>query len=317
MTKTIIVTDTGADVPKKLAEELGIIVVSMRYKFNGISLDELRKEGYLERLKEKYEKGELDGGTSILTENTNMDAFFEILNKPMVTVKTNAPSKGDWKNAYERALQNADNVVCIPLSKGLSDSYSTACGAAEAFDGKVKVLDANHATYALGVNVVDAAIAARDGQSLDAIVKDTEAGFAKTNFVATVMKTTYLRKSGRIGHLKQGLIHMLHGSKLVISLDEEGKVDGIKPDIAKIIGTKSYVDKMIEYSEDFAKQNDWNPQDLSFFVLNANMPTEAEELKASIETKIVPSSPVEIVQIGPILAGHVNSALGIAAKYQK
>ncbi len=63
-------------------------------------------------------------------------------------IATAAATLGDIEKAYKDALEEADHVVYLPLTKGLSSSYNNAVMVAneDEFKGKVSVVDSEYIT---------------------------------------------------------------------------------------------------------------------------------------------------------------------------
>lgn len=78
-----VVTDSGAGVPRELAERLGIVVVPLHLSVEGRSL----RDGELSNL---YERLEREPGS----------------------VTTSTPSPGDFEDAFRR--RGEDELVCAP-----------------------------------------------------------------------------------------------------------------------------------------------------------------------------------------------------------
>src|SRR6266542_4466317 len=85
-----IVTDSAANIPAELVAEHGIHTVPMYLKFG----DTVYQDG------SDLPRGE----------------FYPKLEREEVPVSTAAPSSGDYREAFERALAGADGAVCITVA---------------------------------------------------------------------------------------------------------------------------------------------------------------------------------------------------------
>ena len=96
-----IVTDSTADLPQGLVDELGIVVVPLHIYFGDESFE--------------------DGVT------ISKDEFYRRLTAPDAPLpRTSAPPAGAFCNAYERLAQETDEIVSIHISPKLSATYNSA-----------------------------------------------------------------------------------------------------------------------------------------------------------------------------------------------
>ena len=59
------------------------------------------------------------------------EQFYNALQDDTIDVKTSMPSPGDMTDTWDELLKTHDEVVFIPISSGLSGTYSTAAMLAE------------------------------------------------------------------------------------------------------------------------------------------------------------------------------------------
>lgn len=173
--RVAVVTDSASNLPRDLAESCGIDVVPMILKFG--------------------ERALLDGVDMPPGE------FYKALVEERVPVSTSGPSAGDFRAAFEKALKNADAVVCVNVASFVSATYSTAISAAKDYDGRVRVVDSQSASLGEGFIALEAARASADGGDLDAVVARAEAVADRMTFVATINTFEFLRRSGRVNAL--------------------------------------------------------------------------------------------------------------------
>ena len=63
-------------------------------------------------------------------ENLNVAEMVEYFNKYKGKSKSSCPSVGDWLEAFG----DADDVICITITSGLSGSYNSACSAKKIYE---------------------------------------------------------------------------------------------------------------------------------------------------------------------------------------
>lgn len=111
---------------------------------------------------------------------------------------TSEPTREDWANAYEAALQEADEVISLHMASGLSRSFETASHAARLFEGRVHTLDSQSGTYALGLQALRAANMADHSVEAADILADLR-GVGRKQFAYFMVDTLdYLKMSGRV-----------------------------------------------------------------------------------------------------------------------
>ncbi|MEX2557970.1 MAG: DegV family protein [Actinomycetota bacterium] len=170
--RTAVVTDSAANLPPEMAAEHGISVVPMYLKF----------------------------GESVYQDGVDLprDEFYAKLEREEVPVSTAAPSVGDYREAFERALEHAEGVVCVTVASFVSVSFDSARGAANELGGRVKVVDSKSASMGEGWAALEAARLAAEDAGLDEVVARTEEVAARTQLAATINTFEFLRRSGRV-----------------------------------------------------------------------------------------------------------------------
>ena len=101
-------------------------------------------------------------------------------------------------NLWDKALEEYDEVVHIPMSSGLSGSCQTAMMLAEDYDGKVQVVNNHRISVTQRQSVLDAMAMAEKGWSAAQIKEKLEATKSETIIYITVDTLKYLKKGGRI-----------------------------------------------------------------------------------------------------------------------
>lgn len=98
--KTAIVTDSNSGITQALSRELGIYTIPMPVLING--------EQFLEDI------------------SLTQEQFYEKLKDDSCQVSTSQPSAYDVGELWKKLLEEYDDIVCIPMSSGLSEP-ATAC----------------------------------------------------------------------------------------------------------------------------------------------------------------------------------------------
>ena len=171
MGKVAIVTDSNSGITQKQGKELGIYVLPMPFFIDGKLFFEditLTQEQFYEKL----------GADS--------------------NISTSQPSPGDVMELWEKVLKEYDEIVCIPMSSGLSTTCFTAISIAAEYKGRVQVVDNQRISVTQAQSVYDAMKLRDEGMSAAQIREILEREKMQASIYITVDTLKYLKKGGRI-----------------------------------------------------------------------------------------------------------------------
>ena len=171
MGKVAIVTDSNSGITQAEGKKMGIYVLPMPFYIN----EELFYEDITLTQEEFYEK--LAGDADI---------------------KTSQPAPGDVMDMWDKALEEYDEVVHIPMSAGLSSSCETAIMLSQDYDGKVQVVNNHRISVTQRRSVEEAKKLADAGKSAAEIKELLEAIQWDSDIYITVDTLKYLKKGGRL-----------------------------------------------------------------------------------------------------------------------
>ena len=181
MSKTAIVTDSTADIPKDLIEKYRIKVVPLYVNFE--------------------DKSYLDNGVDITSKQ-----YYERLKNVKKQPTTSQPTPSDFVKVYSELLKENDNIVSIHISKKMSGTFSSADMARkELSDKDIEVIDSELVHMPLGILVTKAAELSQEGKSKEEILKAVNDLKQKVTVLFIPSTLKYLIMGGRIGRAK-GLI---------------------------------------------------------------------------------------------------------------
>jgi len=186
-----IIVDSTADMRPEIAEKVRIVPLSVHF-------------------------GEREYISGV---NITPKQFYEMLVESDVLPTTSQPAPYLFEEAFEQAVAEGCEVVCLTCSGKLSGTCQSANIAAAEFDGKVHVVDSNTIAIGLGILTEYAVRLAEQGLSPEEIVNKLLAKREKVRLLALVDTLEYLKKGGRISPavaLAGGLLNI----KPVISLDD-------------------------------------------------------------------------------------------------
>lgn len=175
--KVAIVTDTTACIPQELVERHEIEIVPVVFIFGDKS----------------YRDG-IDMSTA---------EFYERLKRVKQLPTTSVSQPLSYLDAYRKASQKANHILCITLPIKLSGMFNSAQVAAKmAKDALpnvvIEVLDCGTAAAAQGLIVLEAAKAAEKGKNPDEVIEVTQRIMQRVNLLATLDTLGYLVKGGRV-----------------------------------------------------------------------------------------------------------------------
>ena len=111
----------------------------------------------------------IDGATYFEDINLTQEEFYKKLEHD-ADISTSQPSPESVMQIWDKALEEYDQVVHIPMSSGLSGSCQTAMMLADEFDGRVLVVDNQRISVTQRQSVLDALEMAEKGMGAKEIV---------------------------------------------------------------------------------------------------------------------------------------------------
>lgn len=218
-----IVTDSTTDLPKELLEQHRIEVIPLSV----------------------YVKGETYQDNVSITPLE----FIERMKQSPELPKTSQPSIGVFVETYDRLGAGGDAVLSIHMTGGMSGTYATACAAAEMSASNVVVVDSQMISQALGFQVVEAAMMAEQGLTIETIVQRLKQILDRTSLLVVVETLENLVKGGRVGKAVGWLSSIL--SIKPIALLEKG----VYTPLAKVRTTSQILRTLLErFEQDIAQK---------------------------------------------------------------
>lgn len=197
-----IVTDSTADLPEQIVQELGITVVPLTVFFGD--------EAYLDGV-------ELDSA-----------GFYQKLAASKDLPRTSQPSPAAFQEVFQRLIaEGAEGILAVHLSNKLSGTYQSSCTARDMVleaSSKVPIEIIDSLSISVGMNyaVEQAARLAREGKGLEEVKACVIDILARSQILAVLDTLEYVRRGGRIGSASAMLGTML-SFKPIISL-RDGEV---------------------------------------------------------------------------------------------
>ncbi len=217
-----IVTDSTADLPEEIIQELGITVVPLIVRFGAEALRE--------------------GG------NITNAEFYHRLTVDPNHPSTSQPSPGEFVEAYQGIAADADEIISIHLSSDLSgtvESATLAVGGDEV-ETPVHVVDSRLISMGLGSLVVMAAERARDGVGVEAILSEVNDWIPRGRICFLLDTLEYLKRGGRIG-AAQAFLGSLLKVKPILHV-----MNGVIEPLDRARSVRKATDRIVRYLHDEA-----------------------------------------------------------------
>ena len=270
-----VVTDSSADLPPPLIEELGITVVPLYVRFG--------EKTYRDRV------------------DISEDEFYQRLQHDPVHPNTIQPTPNDFAEVYQKLSQEADGIVSIHISSKLSGTCNSALQGKELIEKgcPIEVVDSQTLSMGLGLVNMVAAKAAKAGKGLPEVVEEVKQTIPNIHLVFLLDTLKYLLLGGRIGKAKALLGSILNVKPMLALKDGE-----IMP--AGQVRTRS---KGIGRLIDFAKSAT-DVQGLA--VVYNTTPDEAQALSERLGS-VFSKDKIILARVGPMLGVHAGpGALAVA-----
>ncbi|MDP7090890.1 MAG: DegV family protein [Dehalococcoidia bacterium] len=191
-----VVTDSTSDLPVDIAALHGITVVPLNVHIEDDS----------------YQDGV----------NISADELYRRLPNQNVIPTTSAPSVGSFIEVFEKLGQTHDEIISIHLSAKLSLTHNAALNAVSELGSsgpKIKVIDTEQASMALGWTAVQVAEVIATGSTLEDAVALAKSASERSIFVGMVDTLKYLVRGGRIGKA-QGFVGSLLKVRPILTMRE-------------------------------------------------------------------------------------------------
>lgn len=264
-----IVTDSTSDIPPEIAAELPITIVPLHVRLNDVD--------YLD------------------TVDLTREEFYRALPSSSHNSSTSAPSPGKFIEVF-RGLKEAgaEAIFTIHISRTLSAVLESAQIAAEQFtEIPVYPIDSGNLSLALGLVVVAAAQAAKEGKDVEAIQKILDSAIHRAYAYAKLDTIDYLLRGGRISSIQHSVIGLL-GIKPILKMHEHVS----KMEVAR---TKSKAFEKVLH-----RALEVRPRAEQFGITHAGAPDQANELIRALKDKYPDLPRPWVAEVNPSLGFHVG-----------
>ncbi len=209
------------------------------------------------------------------------------------------PSIGDWADAFEIALQRADEVIAITITSKHSSTYNSAVIAAEQFDGRVHVFDSWSLSLAEGLLTLRAAKMAEEGHAADEILAALTSWRERLRVFILLDTIESLQRGGRAATIMSAIkrVSAMFSIRPILTINEgtislDGVVRSRKKGFNRIVGNLD------------------GHQIEALVTAHTRNPEGGERLAdAAAEAAGYPRSEIVVVEAGPALAVHAGPGM--------
>jgi len=270
-----VVTDSVADLPPQVVNELGITVIPLNVRF----------------------------GTEVYRDGNDLTAeqFYDRLVHGKTLPVTSVPSPGTFAEAYDKLAEETDEILAIIVSAKLSGTYEVALQSIGLMKRKcrVEVIDSRWAVMAEGFVVMKAAKAAQAGASLDEVIDVTQNNIPRVDFLAAFDTLEYLRRGGRIGKAQFFLGSRLKFNPII------GMKDGEVAGFSRPRSRAKAIDHLYNFAMSYSHIEE-------MAVENAACLNEAEALVERLSSKF-PRERIYRSKTTPVIGTHTGPGLLLVA----
>lgn len=271
-----IVTDSTSDIPREMAEELGITIVPLSVSIDG----------------ETYNDGDM-----------SLEEFFARMNSAAALPKTSQPPVGAFVETFRSCLEHFSEVVCITISNRLSGTFESATEAARTIGERVHVLDSLNLSWGEGYQVIEAARAAAGGATVAEIKSRFSQLRDRVHMVVGLDSLDNLAKGGRIGKVSQ-LLGGLLNLKVLLTVAEDGTFEPVGRHRGKKAGLQATIDWVASVVDEKRRAH--------FAVQHALSPDVAEWLEQALRARFNVGE-LLVIEAGAVISTHTGTGWGITA----
>lgn len=271
--KIQLMTDGGADIPKRLYETMDIIVVPL----------------YLHFQDEQYTSG------------VTMDIpdFYRKIKESNELPRSAAPSPNDFYEAYKK-VDPTRPIVMLSLTKGLSSTYENAVIGKnmlldEEPNRKIEVINTKTASCGLALLAHEANKKINDAYSFESLVEHLHQCVEQTTTLFVLKTLDNLVRGGRLDKVKGTLAKTLNIKLLMKGSDDEGSIEVTE----KVRGDKKSIRRFIEQIGEYTK----NAESKIITMTHCNAEGRAKKVLADI-LSVHPFKENYLSEAGPLISTY-------------
>ena len=273
MSDYVIVTDSSADLPASLVQELGVEVLPLSFTIQG-------------KTYHNY------------PDDREMDpkVFYKMLRDGQMAT-TSAVNVAEYTNMLEPFLQAGKDVLVLAFSSGLSTTYQSSVIAVNELseqypDRKIYAVDTLCASLGQGLLVWHAVQEQKKGKSIEEVRDWVEENKLHLCHWFTVDDLHFLKRGGRIS-AATAVVGTMLSIKPVLHVDDEGHLISM----GKARGRGASLTALVDHMEQTVTDVD------TVFISHGDCLTDAEKVAADVKKRFG-TKDVVINNVGPVIGAH-------------
>ena len=273
MSDYVIVTDSSADLPASLVQELGVEVLPLSFTVQG-------------KTYHNY------------PDDREMDpkVFYKMLRDGQMAT-TSAVNVAEYTNMLEPFLQAGKDVLVLAFSSGLSTTYQSSVIAVNELseqypDRKIYTVDTLCASLGQGLLVWHAVQEQKKGKSIEEVRDWVEENNLHLCHWFTVDDLHFLKRGGRIS-AATAVVGTMLSIKPVLHVDDEGHLISM----GKARGRGASLTALVDHMEKTVTDVD------TVFISHGDCLADAEKVAADVKKRFG-TKDVVINNVGPVIGAH-------------
>lgn len=269
-----LMTDGGADIPKRLIDEADIKVVPLYLHFKG----------------QEYKAGV----------DIDLETFYQKMAEADELPRSAAPSPNDFYEAYKQADPEKP-IIMLSLSKGLSGTYDNAVMGKnmlleEEPERPIEIINSKTASCGLALLLHEAKTKIDENYSFTQLVDHLHKRTEQTSTLFVLKTLENLIRGGRLDRVK-GTIAKTLNIKPLMQASDEGTIEVTE----KVRGEKKSIRRFIEQIGEYTK----NFEDKVIAMSHCNAEGRAGKVLAEIKEKY-PFKDAYLIEMGPLIATYAG-----------
>lgn len=200
--------------------------------------EEIEKKEYLEIIPLTLI---VDGKEFVDNEDMTKDEFYKFMLEAKDIPKTSQATYVQFKEAFDSALEDGKDVICITGASNKSGTYQSAMLAKNDTEGRIEIIDSENLSIGSGQLVIRACDFIEEGLSTDEVVSKIKEVRESSFILFTPASFDFLKKSGRVP-LTTAIIGNMLNIRPIFSMHSgeiqlEAKVRGAKKAFSKLVDT--------------------------------------------------------------------------------
>lgn len=264
-----IICDGIANMPKDIASQYDIHEIPLTINIDGT----------------EYKSNEID----------NVE-FYEMMQRANEIPKTSQATYVDFKDVFEKYLNEGNIVLYISGSSKISGTYQSSMLAKVDIEGELYIFDSMNISFGCGLLVLEAARMAKEGKDLKTILERLEFLRDRVHVNLSPGTLEYLKKGGRIP-VGKAIIGEVLNIKPVLAVK-----DGVIISEGQVRGSKKVPGSIIEYTK---KACGVDYSDKTVAIAYGNNPDVGMKLKELVEKELNPKEIITL-EISPSICVHTG-----------